>query len=144
LVDTVVLPMRLQSPDLSKCLVLAVALLHPGLAVYATCYLYTQACKYHIASLLKTRSRNPLTFVPLHCPVGNNNNKKREGLGRLWGRWEGQICDIWPEFLCSGQADAGRLPGAFCSALVGEHLSLWPHREWRRDNPQPGTLELPC
>jgi hypothetical protein len=31
-----------------------------------------------------------------------------------------------PEFLCSGQADAGGLPDAFHSAS-GRHLALWSH-----------------
>jgi hypothetical protein len=65
--------------------------------------------------------------------LGTKQRGAQGGPGRSGG---GKICHVWPEFLCSGQADVGRLPGAFHTALGG-NLSLWPPR---RGSPRPETL----
>jgi hypothetical protein len=46
-------------------------------------------------------------FLEAQASVGN---KIKGVAGEKWG---GKICHVWPEFLYSGQVDAGRLPGAF-------------------------------
>jgi hypothetical protein len=51
-------------------------------------------------------------------------NKIKGGWSGPWGvpggEREGEICHVQPEFLCFGQADVGRLPGAFHMALGGD------------------------
>jgi hypothetical protein len=69
-------------------------------------------------------------------------NKGGGGLGALRKSGKEKGPKVQPEFLCSGQVDAGRAAGRF---------STWPRVSmpdprrggWKRGSPRPGTLELP-
>ena len=59
-------------------------------------------------------------YVGLLLFVGNKIKGDPGDPGEKWGR---KICHVRPEFLCSGQAEAGGLPDAFHLA-PGGHLAV--------------------